>query len=173
LDTGSLLLILSIIIVVGLVVSRPFFSDSLPKNSGKLLDDEMTGDELAVSDLAAEKDHAFTAIQELDTDYSLGKIPEEEYNIQREVYKAAAAQILRRIDDLDKQILAAEAVGTKPANLPETVSLPYDKIDSIEEMIAARRQSRNEKSAGFCPRCGKVIRKSDQFCPACGLKVSV
>ncbi|MGC8857289.1 MAG: zinc-ribbon domain-containing protein [Anaerolineae bacterium] len=25
-----------------------------------------------------------------------------------------------------------------------------------------------ERSAGFCPRCGKAVTVSDRFCPSCG-----
>ena len=40
--------------------------------------------------------------------------------------------------------------------------------ENIEAMISARRMKRKEKSAGFCPRCGKPVLASDRFCPSCG-----
>jgi len=40
--------------------------------------------------------------------------------------------------------------------------------DSIEDQIAARRRAREEKSVGFCPKCGRPLQKSDKFCPKCG-----
>jgi NADH pyrophosphatase NudC (nudix superfamily) len=40
--------------------------------------------------------------------------------------------------------------------------------DDLESMIAARHRTRKEKSAGFCPKCGKPVLVSDRFCPACG-----
>jgi rubrerythrin len=40
--------------------------------------------------------------------------------------------------------------------------------DDLDELIAARRASRKEKSAGFCPKCGKPVLRSDRFCPHCG-----
>jgi hypothetical protein len=172
LDIGSLLLILSITILVGFYVSRPFYSDSIPSYLEKPLNDEMMKIEQEISDLMAEKDHLLIALQDLDSDNSLNKIPEEEYSSQRAIYKSAAALILRKIDELDKQIQIYSSVETKQPNFSDTGSLEDEKMDRIEEMISARRHSRNEKSAGFCPHCGKVIRKSDQYCPACGSKVT-
>jgi len=47
----------------------------------------------------------------------------------------------------------------------------YDD-DDLESMIAARRKTRKEKSAGFCPKCGKPILVSDRFCPSCGKAIN-
>jgi hypothetical protein len=40
--------------------------------------------------------------------------------------------------------------------------------DEIESMLAARRKGRKGRSAGFCPKCGKVVLVTDQFCANCG-----
>lgn len=42
---------------------------------------------------------------------------------------------------------------------------------SIEQMVVNRRRERTERSAGFCPKCGKPIQQFDQFCPGCGEKI--
>jgi hypothetical protein len=44
--------------------------------------------------------------------------------------------------------------------------------DALESMIASRRKTRKEKSAGFCPKCGKPILVSDRFCPSCGKAIN-
>jgi hypothetical protein len=44
--------------------------------------------------------------------------------------------------------------------------------DDLESMISARRKSRTNKSAGFCPRCGKPVMVTDRFCPSCGKSLS-
>ncbi len=40
--------------------------------------------------------------------------------------------------------------------------------DALEDLIAARKRQRNESAAGFCPRCGRPVQKSDKFCSRCG-----
>jgi rubrerythrin len=47
---------------------------------------------------------------------------------------------------------------------------PHKEVsdDEIESMIVTRRKARKEKSAGFCPKCGKPVMASDRFCPSCG-----
>jgi hypothetical protein len=172
LDIGSILLILSITILVGFFVSRPFFSDFQLSESEKPLDDEIRNIEHELSNLMAEKDRLFIALQELDSDYSLGKIPNEEYAPQRTEYKNTAARVLRRIDEMDVKIQALEGGHSKPLNPSPAEPVTDEKMDEIEEIITARRRARNEKSAGFCPHCGKVIQKSDLFCPSCGSKVA-
>ena len=44
--------------------------------------------------------------------------------------------------------------------------------DDLESMISARRKTRKEKSAGFCPKCGKPVQVSDRFCPSCGKAIN-
>jgi rubrerythrin len=46
-----------------------------------------------------------------------------------------------------------------------------DKDPNIEKMIQDRRMERVERSAGFCPCCGKPIQQSDNYCPGCGEKI--
>ncbi len=40
--------------------------------------------------------------------------------------------------------------------------------DELEDIIALRKRQRKESAAGFCPRCGKPVQKSDKFCSKCG-----
>jgi hypothetical protein len=172
LDTGSVLLIISILILVGLIVFRPFYSNFPPFIIDKLPFDGLGKAEERLTGLALERDRLFSAMQELDTDHELQKIPDEAYLSRRNEFRNAAAGILKQIDDLDAHIQSLSAADNEPAVKSPAIRLPDDKMDEIEEMIAARRRSRHEKSAGFCPRCGKVIQKSDQYCPTCGSKVT-
>ncbi len=172
-DTGSVLLILSLTILVGLFISRPFYSNYLPTNMELPPDADLLKTEHDLVRLITEKDRLFSALQELDSDQSLGKIPDDAYHSLRTEYKNAAAHVLRKIDEMDIEMQTVAAVDIKQPHISSAESLTGRRMDEIEEMVAARRRSRNEKSAGFCPHCGKVIQKSDQFCPVCGSKVVV
>lgn len=171
-DIGSLLLILSIAILAGFLVSRPFYTDIHSTIGEESPADENVATEEELSALLVKKDNILFLLQELDTDHSLRKIPEDRYQAKRHTLRNEAALILQRIDDLETRIQSADASKKEtPRSSAVQISLS-NTTDEIEEMIAARRRSRNEKSAGFCPHCGKVIQTSDRFCPACGSKVA-
>jgi len=42
------------------------------------------------------------------------------------------------------------------------------KEADIEKMISDHRMKRAERSAGFCPKCGRAVQQSDLYCPSCG-----
>jgi rubrerythrin len=191
-DLGSLFLILALLFLVGLFVSRPFFErqevtqDPMPESK-----------EHARSVLLAERDRILNALQELDFDHVLGKIPEEDYPQQRAVLVQHGADILRKLDDFQAEPLKGDAeaqleaaIVARRANMEDQrVVTPAStgngrKLaaaisaeiaapdDDLEVMLANRRRVRQEKAAGFCPKCGKPVQKSDLFCPKCGAKIA-
>jgi hypothetical protein len=174
-DIGSLLLIFSILILVALFIIRPFFEQKHQTNdfNSKEQSESLELDH-QYSSLMAEKERLLRALTELETDFAMGKIPEEDYPIQRANFLSDGARVLQALDVLDEKI---EHPPELNAQLPEeklnseSNQTSSGGMDPIEEMISTRRRLRDEKSAGFCPRCGKVIQKSDVFCPRCGVKV--
>ena len=101
--------------------------------------------------------------------------------MQRAYLMQSAAHVLRQLDALNGETPAASAeerlenaVAVRPASAAP-ISQPKPQaaaeMDELEAQIAARRRSRQEKSAGFCPNCGKPVQKSDQFCSRCGTVV--
>lgn len=199
-DIGSIFLILALLLLVGLFVSRPLFERKAVA---------VTREEHEHSFLMAERDRILTALQELDFDHSLGKIPEEDYPGQRSALLRRGADILRQLEqyedktseaDWESKIEAAIAArrretgrqsGERRASLRSPAAMGNDgrsnepgspaavaqlnhgePDDDLEAQIAARRRSRREKAAGFCPQCGGVVQKSDQFCPKCGEKMT-
>lgn len=172
-DIGSIFLFLGLFILVIIFISRPFFERSATA---------ITQEEHDYSALLAERDRLLTAIEELDFDYALGKIPENEYPAQRESLVRRGAETMRQLDamqpgDVDQDAeerleaaVAARRLVSEPAtgvsgNRPMPGASPDD---DLEVMIANRRRARSEKTGGFCPQCGKPVQKSDRFCPGCG-----
>lgn len=168
-DIGSLLLILAVLVPVVLYIARPLMEHSAT---------EVTAEEHHYSALLAERDRILNAIQELDFDHTLGKIPEEDYPAQRAILMRDGAEILRQIDhyegdsvegDADDHIETAIAAA-KTSRL--AASLSTDPDDELEALIAQRRRSQKEndqpKTGGFCPQCGNCVQESDGFCPKCG-----
>lgn len=179
-DLGSILLIIALALLVSLFVSRPFVTRSardplLSQDQGH----SGPSDHLR-SRLLAERDRVLTALQELDFDHSLGKIPAEDYPEQRAALLQSGAEVLRQLDELQKQSprqsvedrLEAE-IAARRADGRERPRLPAADQDDLETMIAARRRVRQEKATGFCPKCGRPLQKSDQFCSNCGTPISL
>jgi hypothetical protein len=114
------------------------------------------------------------ALQELDFDYKLGKVPEDGYPAQRAELLQRGATILKALDELVPPVSSRanpsdrieQAVAEAPAVDAETSDELGD--ERIESLLAARRAARSNKSAGFCPNCGKPILLNDRFCPNCG-----
>jgi hypothetical protein len=183
-DIGSIFLILALLILVALFVSRPFFERSTVKANAMTVQEEHD-----YSSLLAERDRILNALQELDFDHVLGKIPDEDYPAQRAFLLQKGTEVLKRLDaiqtpgtsesgdDLDARIEAAiarrraDTAGMEGGPGLQAVVIaapPVDPEDDIEVMLANRRRQQKEKLGGFCPQCGGTVRKSDRFCPKCG-----
>ncbi len=183
-DLGSLFVILAILVMVAAFVSRPFvMKDIVPAVDHSPEEDDAR--ERKLSALLAEHERLLTALQELDFDNALGKIPADEYPSQRSQLLQSAANVLRQLDSfseaqpqqgVEARLEAAIAAHRADAaqSSPELVAIPAaaNGKDEIEALIAQRRAARKEKSAGFCPRCGKPVTKSDIFCSKCGAKLA-
>lgn len=180
-DIGSVLLILAVALLVAMFVSRPFLQGR-PHRSAQ--DAQVVEEkEHLRSALLAEQDRVLNTIQELDFDYALAKIPQEEYTPQRVALLRTGADLLRRIDALQEEIhtqtveqrieaaVAARRVEATrqptPALAAATVGGPLAD-DELERLISARRNQRQESASGFCPKCGRPVQKTDRFCPKCG-----
>jgi len=194
-ELGSIFLILALLVIVVLLISRPFFTrKASPENSfDTRLDREC-------SNLLAERDRILVALQELDFDFTLGKIPGESYTPQRTRLVRRGAEVLRRLDSItstieekdqaidkatwdgvsintrqDEQDVETEILGTDrvPSSI-DTASTVKPIVnfpdDEFEVLLAKRRRDRWQKSIGFCPSCGDPVRKLDRYCPKCGAK---
>lgn len=181
-ELGSIFLILAVIVIVGLYLYAPFTTRAhipLVRESNE------------ISVLKAERDRMINSLQELDFDFNLGKIPAGEYPDQRAALLRKGADILRKLDELaplaptprpgrekgkargetaESRIEKATAAGRADTSSSAPVFTGND--DDLESMIAARRKQHADKSAGFCPKCGKAVLVSDKFCPSCGKALS-
>ena len=161
----SIFLVLGIAVFVALYLYAPFLERRARR---------VTAEEHEVSTLLAERERALNALQELDFDYKLGKVPEEEYPAQRLMLLQKGAQVLKRLDELTPQNVQADqqdadieqAIASRRRKMKTSASSLTD--DEIESMVVNRRKRRASKTAGFCPKCGKAVMASDKFCPSCG-----
>ena len=166
-DPGSILLLISILVIVGFFVARPLIEQRATT---------VTAEEQNLSALMAERDRLLDAIQELDFDFNLGKIPESDYPHRRTEMLQRGADILKEIDAFQRENPVVDpvevALVARRESLPEPARRqPVFEDDDIETLIANRRRDRQEQSAGFCPQCGQAIQSSDKFCSRCGTEV--
>ena len=179
-DIGSILLLLALLVLVGLFIARPLID-----REAVVVSPEEDQQEHEISTLLAERDRILTALHELDFDHALGKIPEQEYPPQRALLMQQGADVLRKLDEYDQVAPATdiearieEAIAERRAIsvgqeeiVPESM-LVIEADDEVEVQLANRKRTRQDKSAGFCPQCGRPVQKSDRFCPKCGYALS-
>jgi len=165
-DLSAILLLIALLLGIGFYLAAPLISDAT-RQSAK----EETGE---TSSLMAERDRIINSLQELDFDFRLGKIPDEDYPTQRRELLQKGADILRQLDALQPRPLSDDeveqrierAAAARRADAATQAQSLSD--DEIESMLAARRKQRKSRSAGFCPKCGKAVLITDQFCANCG-----
>lgn len=162
----SILLALGIAAFVVMYLYAPFLEGRARR---------VTAEEHELSALMAERERTLSALQELDFDYRLGKVPEEDYPAQRANLLQKGAAILKRLDELTLQTSRAH----KGADVERAIASRRRKKsagsltdDDIESLVLSRRKKRITKSAGYCPKCGKAVLASDKFCPSCGKLLS-
>lgn len=184
---AALLLSLAVALLVGLFISRPFSRGNASHD--KLIRPAAEESEMRRSALLAERDRVLNALQDLDFDHTLGKIPAEDYPAQRSELLHAGAEALRALDELGGVGAATSAeerleaaVAARRADAVQAGAGPVAAVvaqagvrrppaqveDDIEALVASRRRSRQEKAAGFCPKCGRPVARSDRFCSRCG-----
>jgi rubrerythrin len=173
-EIGSFFLLLALLIPVSLFIARPL----LDRRAVVVTPDEDM-QEHEYSALLAERDRILTALEELDFDNALGKIPQGDYQPTRDRLLLQGAEVLRQIDAIDPEKADAEIeqriedaieerrLAAAHADQQSQVMV-VDADDEVELQLAARRRAREGKSAGFCPQCGRPVQVADRFCPKCG-----
>ena len=167
---------LAVLILVGMFLYAPFIEKRARP---------VTEEEHDLSALMAERDRVINSLQELDFDFKLGKIPDEDYPVQRGSLLQKGADILRKIDSLASSSPSERRAGSEAQDaetrLEKAIAVrradgaaakPELSDDDLESMISTRRKGRKVRSAGFCPKCGKPVMVSDRFCPTCGKSLS-
>lgn len=148
-ELGAILFSLAMILLVAAYVLQPLAS------SGRAGDID-TDQELSA--LQAERDRVLDSIQEVETDYSMGKVPEDDYQRQRNLLALQGAAILRSIDEISSNGTfndSGEELEEAVAELRGASSVPDSQIAEAD-------------AHGTCPSCGEAIHHGDRFCSNCG-----
>jgi hypothetical protein len=127
---GSLFLIAGLALVIALFIAQPFLRRRARGQPDPAADQSI---EHRRSALMAERDRVLAALQELDFDNTLGKVPEEEYREQRLELLKTGAGALRGLDEIGSAAPAASATASVE--------------ERIEVAVAARRADLQRKPA--------------------------
>ncbi len=177
-DAGSLLLGLALLIVVAAFVLRPLVEKSGARATHARSSARENGTREA---LLRQRDAIYAAIRELDFDFRLGKISEEDYHPQRERLALQGVAILKQLDalspdgdaglegEIEAEIARRRRKRTGPAGQTAPARQAGLSNAEIEAQIRAlRRKSATSPVASACPRCGAATSPEDRFCRNCG-----
>lgn len=155
-DLASVMAILAIAILAIAFIARPLIEkeEFAVTEKGK-----------RTSTLMAERDRVVTVIQELELDHEMGKVSQQDFEIQRRDLIRQGASILKQLDGLG----VGEAVESANGNV-------LKELDAkIEAEIKRRRQLIDEvpgeDQPDVCGQCGSKLQAGDRFCSHCGAAV--
>jgi hypothetical protein len=131
-----------LLLVVAYLIARPFLVPEVVP----------VGD----SDLEDDRARLTARLNDLDMEFSTGKLAEEDYTAERDARQA----------ELDRTEQALDELGVDPE--PDEVPAE-DGDDPLERMIAERRRV---LAAPTCPSCNDPYDPDDHFCRSCGTDLS-
>ncbi len=111
--------------------------------------------------LAAEKETVMSALGEIEFDYHMNKLSEEDYQQLKNTYAGAAVNIMRAqdqmVDTRSKAKGKSNAAGFTAAEIEQEIEQELARLSSSGEL------------AEKCHRCGAVLKEVGQeYCHACG-----
>lgn len=100
-------------------------------------------------DLEERKEAIYATIKEIEFDYQMGKLSEEDFKELRQKYKEEAIGLLKKIDQIQRKHIKSR------------------RVHSIQK----QKQKSVSKAVNFCWICGTAVTAKDKFCVNCGNKL--
>lgn len=99
------------------------------------------------------RESLYDSIKELDFDYKMGKVEEDDYQATRSRYQSQAVELMKAIDQSNGKSDTSD--------------------DKIEREIAALRGTGRKKKGkkSSCSNCSSSIPTNARFCPQCGQSI--
>lgn len=178
-DAGSLLLGLALLVIVAAFVLRPFMERRTQRGPAPLAaqGDHTGRPSSAMSareELLRQRDAIYAAIRELDFDFHLGKVSEDDYRPQRERLALQGVAVLKQLDAFSsngampaEDEIEAEIVRRRKRDKARKAR-PLSDAEIEAQIRALRRKDVALPPMSFCPRCGATASPEDRFCRNCG-----
>jgi uncharacterized membrane-anchored protein YhcB (DUF1043 family) len=152
-DLVALLMGLVIAIFTGAFIIRPL-TEERPEGYRE--------EDRELSSMQAEQDRILDLIEELEMDHAIGKVFDEDYQMQYSRLMQQGAENLKMMDELRKD----SAIEGEEAQRIHSLE------DELEVSVAKLRSVKPQRGQDFCGHCGAKILVGDRFCVACGAKLS-
>jgi hypothetical protein len=181
---GSILLGLALLVLVVMYIARPLLAAGMrsrrqtrPRTRPKTRNRQS---------LLAQKEALLAQIYTLDFDFETGKLPETDYQQQREALMSEATAVLKQLDEMDGEIEAAAAAVPEQAasgrkSDPDAeieaavarlrVTVPAVAAEVATEVVGEEPARAGNGQAKFCPQCGQPADPDDKFCAHCGYRL--
>jgi hypothetical protein len=135
-------------IAVVILVTRPLRAPTLTDHT----------DESPLSDLLARREAAYQVLRDLDSDFTQGKLSEDDYRPMRVQALAHAAEIVAQIDRAQSLMTGDGRRETRDGG----------SIASVQSSTSKRSKPKAAARHAFCPSCGAAHEPADAFCRKCG-----
>lgn len=137
--TVTLLLFFAITLLIAFFVAIPMLQRSPRFGLGKI------GSNHSANDLVERKESIYSAIKEIEFDYQMGKLSDEDFKALRQQYKDEAVNLLKKIDQVQRR--PGKSSGQ------------------------TKRATKKQTSPNYCWVCGTAVTQNDKFCANCGTKI--
>ncbi len=148
--------ILVILVVVGYLVSYPLLrskrlENHVPQSREGLLQEQ--------------KEDVYAAIKEMDFDFEMGKISEDDYQKLRNQYKAKVLGIIKEIDTVDHQ----GEIETQQDEIETMIEREVQQLRAKKKAVQIPDNGKPVGQFNFCPQCGEKVIPNSNFCQNCGI----
>lgn len=166
------IIVLSAIVVITTVfVILPFFTRSA--DAGNTIEQKGPAENplsVELKKLLSEKESLYTALNDIEFDYGLGKLSRQDYDELNQDYRARAVSVLKRIDEISSGLNARGIEDELEKQIIVMRRSKSSEEDEIEEEILRARKQKIEKAENLnCLNCGKQYISGDMFCSRCGI----
>ena len=157
----SILLSIFILVVVLALILYPLFRG----NRGELFQEVRS----AAPSLAHEKEALLNTLGEIEFDYHMNKLSEEDYRSLKNNYAEASAAIAEAEQAGTCKVPPKGHLQAKKAAKRRSQAAPQVSVAEIEQEIEAELQALDSQAPVQCHRCGTtLIDTGQEYCHACG-----
>lgn len=151
-----ILIAILLVFVAGAAIFAPFLRQRPLQAVAEGMDPKL-------AELYARRDALYQALRDAKFDLEIGKLSTEDYEQQSARLKHQAADVLRRIDQLEATLVTPELDASIEKRVAERRHEPQELKRSTPRADTPMRAA-----AGFCTQCGAALVPGDRFCGKCG-----